>query len=35
MDLGAVVIVIFACVVLGAVAVHLLRRLRKGPPPEA
>ena len=35
MDLGAVVIVIFACVVLGAVAIHLLRRLnKKAPPPE-
>ncbi len=31
MDQGAIVIVIFAAVVLAGVAVHLLRR-RKGPP---
>jgi hypothetical protein len=29
MDQGAVVIVVFACIVLGAVAIHLLRRLSK------
>ena len=36
MDQGAIVIVIFAAVVLAGVAVHLLLRTRKkGPPPEA